>query len=44
MKLLKPPKLNVGDTIGIIAPSHPILPFQGGTAKGLIISEDLVLT
>lgn len=24
MKLLKPPKLNVGDTIGIIAPSYPV--------------------
>jgi len=28
MKLLKPPKLDVGDTIGIIAPSHPISSFQ----------------
>jgi muramoyltetrapeptide carboxypeptidase len=28
MKVLKPPKLNDGDTIGVIAPSHPVLPFQ----------------
>jgi len=28
MKILKPQKLNEGDTIGIIAPSHPIAPFQ----------------
>jgi len=35
MKLLKPPKLNVGDTIGIIAPSHPISPFQEGYRQGV---------
>lgn len=28
MKLLKPPRLVEGDTIGVIAPSHPVLPFQ----------------
>lgn len=28
VKLLKPPRLAEGDTIGVIAPSHPVLPFQ----------------
>lgn len=28
MRVLKPPKLNDGDTIGVIAPSHPVPPFQ----------------
>lgn len=28
MKLLKPPKLNEGDTIGVVAPSYPVLPFH----------------
>ena len=28
MKLVKPPRLSKGDTIGIIAPSYPIFPFQ----------------
>jgi len=28
MKLLKPPKLDARDTVGVIAPSHPISPFQ----------------
>ncbi len=28
MKLLKPPRLAEGDTIGVIAPSYPVLPFQ----------------
>src|SRR4030042_4290694 len=28
MKLLKPPRLAKGDTIGVIAPSHPVLPFR----------------
>jgi len=28
MKLLKPSKLNDGDTVGVIAPSHPVLPFR----------------
>jgi muramoyltetrapeptide carboxypeptidase len=28
MKVLKPPKLNDGDTIGIVAPSYPVLPFH----------------
>lgn len=26
MRLLKPPRLNEGDTIGVIAPSHPVSP------------------
>lgn len=26
MRLLKPPRLNKGDTIGVIAPSHPVFP------------------
>jgi muramoyltetrapeptide carboxypeptidase len=28
MRLLKPPKLNDGDTVGVVAPSHPVSPFQ----------------
>ena len=28
MRLLKPPRLNRGDTIGIVAPSYPVAPFQ----------------
>jgi len=28
MELLKPPRLRDGDTIGVVAPSHPVLPFQ----------------
>lgn len=35
MKILKPPKLRKGDTIGIIAPSHPALPFQKMYEKGI---------
>lgn len=35
MKLLKPPKLNVGDTIGIVAPSHPVSQFQRGYRQGV---------
>ena len=35
MKLLKPSRLNVGDTIGIVAPSHPVLPFQTMYLKGI---------
>lgn len=27
-KILKPPKLNIGDTIGIVASSKPVLPFH----------------
>jgi muramoyltetrapeptide carboxypeptidase len=28
LRLLKPPRLEIGDTIGVVAPSHPVLPFQ----------------
>lgn len=35
MRLLKPPKLNVGDTVGIVAPSHPVLPFQTMYLQGI---------
>jgi len=35
MKLLKPPRLSVGDTIGIVAPSHPVLPFQSMYLQGV---------
>jgi len=35
MKLLKPPKLNDGDTVGVIAPSHPVLPFKSMYLKGV---------
>src|SRR4030065_312962 len=28
LKLLRPPRLAEGDTIGVIAPSYPVLPFQ----------------
>jgi muramoyltetrapeptide carboxypeptidase len=35
MKFLKPPKLNDGDTIGVIAPSYPVLPFKEKYLKGI---------
>ena len=35
MKLLKPPKLNVCDTIGIVAPSYPVVPFQTMYLQGV---------
>jgi muramoyltetrapeptide carboxypeptidase len=35
VKLLKPPRLSVGDTVGIVAPSHPVLPFQSMYLKGV---------
>ncbi len=35
MKLLKPPRLEAGDTIGVIAPSHPVLPFQEEYNRGI---------
>jgi muramoyltetrapeptide carboxypeptidase len=35
MKLLKPSRLSVGDTIGIVAPSHPVLPFQSMYLEGV---------
>ena len=33
--LLKPPRLKPGDTIGVIAPSHPVQPFQEKYDKGI---------
>lgn len=36
MRLLKPPRLNEGDTIGVIAPSHPVSPhFQDMYDQGI---------
>jgi muramoyltetrapeptide carboxypeptidase len=35
MKLLKPPRLSAGDTVGIVAPSHPVLPFRSMYLKGV---------
>jgi len=35
LKLLKPPRLEAGDTIGVIAPSHPVLPFQEEYNRGI---------
>jgi muramoyltetrapeptide carboxypeptidase len=35
MKLLKPPRLGEGDTIGVIAPSHPVLPFKEKYDQGI---------
>jgi muramoyltetrapeptide carboxypeptidase len=35
MKLLKPPKLVEGGTVGVIAPSHPVLPFQEKYDQGV---------
>jgi muramoyltetrapeptide carboxypeptidase len=35
MKFLKSPKLNDGDTIGVIAPSYPVLPFKEKYLKGI---------
>jgi len=28
MRLLKPPRLSHGDTVGVFAPSYPVAPFQ----------------
>lgn len=36
MKIVKPPKLCDGDTVGVIAPSYPILPFQEIYNKGIV--------
>ncbi len=36
LKLLRPPRLKPGDTIGIIAPSYPVLPFQEKYDQGII--------
>ena len=35
MKLLKPPRLEAGDTIGVIAPSHPVMPLQEKYNQGI---------
>jgi len=35
MEPLKPPKLDVGDIVGIVAPSHPVLPFQTMYLQGI---------
>jgi len=35
MKILKPPRLKDGDIIGVVAPSHPVLPFQKMYLKGV---------
>jgi muramoyltetrapeptide carboxypeptidase len=35
MKLLKPPRLVEGDTVGVIAPSYPVLPFQEKYSQGI---------
>jgi len=35
MRLLKPPRLRDGDTIGVVAPSHPVLPFQPLYDRGI---------
>lgn len=35
MRLLKPPRLRAGDTIGVIAPSHPVQPFQEEFNRGI---------
>jgi muramoyltetrapeptide carboxypeptidase len=35
MKLLKPSSLGAGDTIGVIAPSYPVLPFQNMYSRGV---------
>ena len=35
MKVLKPPRLNDGDTIGVIAPSYPVQPFQKMYDQGI---------
>jgi len=35
MRVLKPPRLNDGDTIGVVAPSYPVLPFQEMYDRGI---------
>jgi len=35
LRLLKPPRLKAGDTIGVIAPSHPVLPVQEKYDQGI---------
>lgn len=42
MNILKPPKLNIGDTIGIVAPSSPLLPsYKENYQRGKKILTDL---
>jgi len=42
MKILKPPKLNIGDTIGIVASSLPVLPsFRESYERGKKVILDL---
>lgn len=42
MKVIKPPKLNIGDTIGIVASSLPVLPsFRENYEKGKKVLTDL---
>ncbi len=42
MNIIKPPKLNIGDTIGIVAASLPVLPsFQENYEKGKKILEEM---
>ena len=42
MNILKPPKLNIGDTIGIVASSLPVLPsFKESYEKGKKVIQDL---
>lgn len=35
MRLFKPPRLEAGDTIGVIAPSHPVQPLQEKYDQGI---------
>lgn len=42
MKIVKPPKLNIGDTIGIVASSLPVLPsFKENYERGKGVIQDL---
>jgi len=42
MKIVKPPKLNIGDTIGIVASSLPVLPsFKENYERGKKVINDL---
>lgn len=42
MHIVKPPKINFGDTIGIVAPSLPVLPsFKENYEKGKKVIKDL---
>ena len=39
--MIKPPKLEKGDTIGIVSPSDPILFKRGYVKKGIKILNDM---